>query len=140
MYYTTKYNLRPGDVVKEAIFLTGLSKHYAIYLGIDNKGNEWVAENHKFDGVRLVPAANFFSSSKKYDVIAFRGTEQQRQVAVRRALEKVNAPYNLITYNCEHYATYVQTGNAVSSQVKNALTIAGISLLAFLFVRSINND
>ncbi len=129
MYYATKYKLLPGDRVTEAIFLTGLSKHHAIYLGMDLSGTEWIAENHHIDGVRLATAGNYFHPAKNYTVIAFRGKDSEREAAVKRALDQVGARYDLVNYNCEHYASYMQTGKAQSNQVKNVLLAAGGALL-----------
>jgi hypothetical protein len=47
----------------------------------------------------------------------------------------IGRPYNLINFNCEHYATFAQTGRATSSQVENwfagAMILTGIvSLIA----------
>jgi uncharacterized protein YycO len=140
MEYSKRYNLLPGDDVKEAIFQTGFSKHHAVYLGVDPTGTEWVAENQMFKGVRLVRARDYFSSSKKYVVVPFKGTNTQREQAVKRALSKIGAPYNLINYNCEHYASYVQTGRPQSKQVGNAIAAASLAVLVILFVKSVNNS
>lgn len=140
MFYSKKYNLLPGDDITESIFWTGLSKHHAIYLGVDPSGVEWVAENHKFVGVRLVKACDYFNASKKYTVITFKGTNLQREAAVKRALDKVGAPYSLVNYNCEHYASYVQTGNAESTQVKNVFAIAVAAVIVILLVGAFSNE
>ena len=50
--------------------------------------------------------------------------------AVRRAYSDLGKPYNLISYNCEHHASFVQTGIASSKQV---LFVAG-SILVFLLI------
>lgn len=140
MMYAKKYSLLPGDDIKEDIFQTGLTKHHGVYLGVDNAGTEWVAENHKFVGVRLVRAQDYFRPSKKYLVVPFKGGHTAREAAVKRALAKLGAPYNLINFNCEHYASYVQTGRAESKQVGNAIAVAFATLVLILAVTSVNRN
>lgn len=133
MIYGLKYGLRPADRIVECITTFGISKHHSIYLGADHQGNEWIAENYKFKGVRLVKASDYFQTILKIDRIErFQGSPQQRREAVQRALDMVGQPYSLINFNCEHFAEYVQRGNPKSRQVENvfaavaALLIIGI--------------
>src|SRR5690606_17921663 len=106
--YASKYGLQPADRIKEPIFQTGLSKHHAIYLGMDQYGQEWISENHWQHGVRLVKADAYFKEGNSYTVVTFEGTYTERIAAVKRALAVLGKPYDLIQYNCEHYASYVQ--------------------------------
>jgi hypothetical protein len=133
--YARRYGLQPADRIKESIFQTGLTKHHSIYLGIDQYGQEWIAENHKLLGVRLLKANDYFKPKDTYSVVPFEGSYSQRIAAVKRALVVLGNPYDLILYNCEHYASYVQTGKAESKQVNNAL-LAAITLLFIGIVAS----
>src|SRR5450432_2634262 len=103
MQYSTRFNLRPGDRMISPIFATGLSKHHSIYLGADHAGTEWIIENYKFRGVRLVKASEYFLHPKSFNIKPFLGTGLQRQQAVQRALREIGKPYDLINYNCEHF-------------------------------------
>jgi len=132
-FYASKYGLQPGDRIVEPIFQTGFSKHHAIYLGIDAHGTEWISENQKFAGVRLIKASEYFQPGKKYKIQKFTGRYADRVLAVNRALALLGNPYDLILYNCEHYASYVQTGKPESLQVKNGLLFTcSVLLLAIL--------
>lgn len=131
------YGLQPADRIIEPIFETGLSKHHAIYLGMDRFGVEWVSENFKFYGVRQVKASKFFSAGKNYRVQPFTGNAFERKSAVNRALGKLGTPYDLLSFNCEHYASYVQSGKEESIQVTNAL---GILFFTFLFGLALSNQ
>lgn len=131
--YALQYGLQPADRIIKPIFQTGISKHHVIYLGMDENGIEWISENQKFVGVRLVEAGNYFHPSKQYNVQKFMGNQNERISAVKRALEILGQPYDLILYNCEHYASYVQTGKAESQQVRTGfLLTCGIILFAAL--------
>lgn len=134
--YASKYGLQPADRIKEPIFQTGLSKHHSIYLGMDQYGQEWISENHWQHGVRLVKANEYFKEGNRYTVVPFEGTYQERISAVKRALAVLGRSYNLIFYNCESYANYVQTGKPESKQVLNALLFA---LLILFFGATVNN-
>lgn len=124
-----RYFLRPGDQLVEAVFATSLTKHFAVYLGSLSDGQEWIAENHHHTaGVRLVTVREYAASGRSLvRVDRFTGNEQQRQQAVRRALQLAGKPYDLLLYNCEHFATEVTTGLAESRQVRNV--IGGLLLL-----------
>ncbi|SKB64057.1 lecithin retinol acyltransferase family protein [Daejeonella lutea] len=120
MNYAVLYNLKPGDSIIEPLFRTGFSKHFAIYLGKDSQGNEFVAENHWINGVTITLATRYFSSVKRIVRIErFSGSELERTKALQRAFNLAGKPYNLITYNCEHFATEVQKGKPSSNQVTN---------------------
>lgn len=134
--YALKYGLAPADKIIEPIFKTGLSKHQAIYLGVDENGTEWISENQKFAGVRLVAAQAYFSEHKKYSFQKFAGDHEERISAVQRALSSVGTSYDLVMHNCEHYATYVQTGKAESKQVYNAaVLVLSVFFIGFLFAK-----
>jgi len=139
MYYSRLYGLQPADRLIEPIFQTGLSKHHSIYLGGDAQGVEWIAENYKFKGVRLVKASDFFRSRKKMQVQSFQGNYLEREIAVSRALSLLGASYDLIDFNCEHYAEFVQTGKAASKQVDLVKGLVAFQLFLLLF-GSISNS
>lgn len=127
--YSQRFGLQPADRIKEPIFQTGFSQHHSIYLGMDKFGQEWIAENHWKHGVRMVKANEYFKTFRNYSFIRFEGTYTGRVAAVKRALAELGKPYDLIQYNCEHYATYVQTGKAESKQVWNAAAMLLFALL-----------
>lgn len=130
MNYVKHFGLAPADRIIEPLFQTGFSKHHAIYLGINSLGIELVAENHKVKGVQIITASEYFSSVKRIDRIEkFDGNYIDRKAAVQRALELAGKRYDLINYNCEHFANEVLTGKAKSKQVE--IVFAGM-LAVFL--------
>jgi len=125
MVYSKQFNLQPGDCIIEPLFQTGLSKHHAIYLGWDDNGIEWIAENHKFKNVQVIPADEYFATVKRIDRIKkFNGSKE----------ELAGKPYDLVTYNCEHYATEAITGKARSRQVETAFGVLLIAFVIALFI------
>lgn len=142
MIYSNKYGIKPADRIIEAIFPTGISKHHSVFLGMDYHGTEWISENNYVMGVRLVEAGNYFSRNKSFQILKFSGTAQERKAAVQRALDELGKPYDLINYNCEHYAEYVQNNRIFSDQVESireAIKITAFCLIAFSLVKFISN-
>jgi hypothetical protein len=132
MNYAIMYGLRPADRIINPIFATGLSKHHAIYLGMDYHGVEWISENYQGKGVRMVRADNFFRRNKKFQIQKFDGVQTDREAAIKRALTELGKPYDLFKYNCEHYAEYVQHNRIFSEQVeaaREAIGRAGVFLI-----------
>ncbi len=126
------YLLRPGDQLVEAIFTTGMTKHFAVYLGRLSDGQEWIAENHHLTGgVKLIPVRDYAAAGRSLVRIdRFSGTEQERKRVILRALKLAGKSYDLVQYNCEHFATEVTTGMAESKQVRNV--IGGLVLLLLI--------
>ncbi|HEX5153620.1 MAG TPA: lecithin retinol acyltransferase family protein [Parafilimonas sp.] len=138
MHYAQVYNLLPGDKIVVPLFETGISMHHAIYLGFDDAGYEWVTENHKFKDVQIVSAAEFFNTNKRINRIEkFTGNAAQRMQVVQQAWMLAGKPYDLINYNCEHFANEVLYGKAESMQVNNVFRFlafaGGIWLLSEIF-------
>ncbi|MCX2479371.1 hypothetical protein OQY15_09740 [Pedobacter sp. MC2016-15] len=132
MNYKKVLGLEPGDRIIEPLFQTGFSKHHAIYLVTINNTDELIAENHKFKGVQLIKASDYFASVKSIDrIIKFQGDASQRYNALERAVGLKGRRYDLVNYNCEHYANEVQNGAPISHQVRNAFLIF-LAVLAFL--------
>jgi hypothetical protein len=126
MNYSQRYHLQPGDKIVKGMYATGTIKHFAIFLR-DINGGEWIAENHKEIGVQLVPADYFFSTMPAvFYIEQFAGSEQQRKEMVKRALSLQGTPYSLFSFNCEHYANYVQYGIAESHQITRGIVFGVI--------------
>jgi hypothetical protein len=137
MTYARTHGLQPADRIVESITQLGISKHHSIYLGADAAGVEWMAENYKFKGVRLIKAADYFRAIIRLERIErFVGSPLQRKEAVQRALTLLGKPYSLIDFNCEHFAEHVQHGKARSRQVENVFG----GLLVLLFIALITSD
>lgn len=135
--YCYRYSLGVGDRIVEPLFQTGFTKHHAIYLGTDSNGIEWIAENHKFKNVQIITAEQFFATVKQIDRIEkFEGSNIERRLVINRALKLAGKPYDLITYNCEHFANEIVTGKAASKQVKKFFALS----LSIFFIHLLIND
>ena len=132
--YSNLYKVLPGDQLVTSLFKTGLAKHFAIYLGKNKNGVEWIAENKKFNNVQIIPASEYFARVESIDRIEkFTGNNIERNEAVKRAYKLAGKSYDLINYNCEHYANEVVTGRSFSNQVTLAImgvvTMISVALL-----------
>jgi hypothetical protein len=143
--YIYSNNIRKADAIKVAKSW-GLLTHYVIYLGRESEYTNFGMQHgyyqggrngHLFianmtDGVKVLAEAEVIQHLETYQptgINRFNGNEYERQAAIHRALEKRNeASYNLILNNCEHFASYVQTGNPSSGQAQVGIA-AGLLLL-----------
>jgi Lecithin retinol acyltransferase len=126
--YLDLQSLKVGDkLVRNKLVL---SKHHGIYAGFQD-GQYWVAENNSPHGVRYVSFEQFLSGQKLERVEPFKGSEFQRSQIIPFINSKVGTNYDLLKYNCEHFANHVQTGRSSSPQVGIGL---GLGLLAFAFL------
>lgn len=109
--------------------------HYGVYVGRDNKSNHVFAENNISQGVRLVSAENFFKGCDSVlTTIKLNGNAIERNKAVQRGLSLIGKPYELLTFNCEHYSNYVQNEKPESSQIKKwfwTLILLAIVVISF---------
>jgi len=118
--------LRPADVViaKKRTGLGRILNHYIVYVG----ENTFIG-NLK-NGVRILSHDDLETLLLEYEPIRikpFTGTDLERNHAIERAYSKLGKNYNLVTFNCEHYANLVQNGVARSFQVI-------VAIIAILFV------
>lgn len=114
--------LYPADVIvaKKRNGLGRILNHYVVYLG-----NETFIGNLQ-DGVKVLSESELSDLLLNYEPVRikpFEGTYFQRKQAINRAYNRLNQKYNLLSFNCEHYANWVQKGKEYSSQVTVAILI-----------------
>lgn len=132
-----RYSIKPADRIVVPKSNLRFVQHHAIYLGQDDYGQDWIAENKIGYGVRLITAESFFRDTISITRIErFAGTNYDRKASVQKALRELGKPYSLINYNCESFANYVQNGFRESNQVKWGF---GLSLLALLIIGVASN-
>lgn len=134
-------NLNPADVVittkRKGI---GLYKHYMVYIG-----NNIFLENNT-GGVTSIyyeSESEFLEDCLPIKIRKFVGNNKDRQEAVKRGLSKIGESYNVFTYNCEHFANWVQQG--VSRSIQSFCLISGIllifaTLVAFFVMKKSKNE
>lgn len=99
------------------------STHYMVYIGWQN-GTQVVAENQIGIGVRYVSLTEALAGNSIKRFEKFGGTEAQRQSVISRINAKLGKAYDLVVFNCEHFAREVSTGKIESKQVRTASTLA----------------
>ncbi len=108
----------------------GILEHHGIYIGYYN-GQHIVAENNPPHGVRYVTYEGFLDGNNLVRVNRFTGTELQRKQIIPFIESKIGTQYNLMNYNCEHFASEIQNGKPASEQVQQVALIGiGIVVLA----------
>ncbi len=126
MSYAQLYHLAIGDRIIAPLAFT--IKHFAIYIGFID-GQEYLAQNTANYGTHIIPADDFFAEHGECFVKQFIGSIYERQQIVYRATQSTSRPYNFLTFNCEHYANYLQYGTVSSPQVIKGLLL-GVGVLA----------
>lgn len=133
-FFIKQNNLYPADAIVVKKLPLKLLDHYILYLGMYQYKHVFMANT--LTGVRiftyqqLVVALQTFQPEK---IQKFVGTEQDRRLAVERALmRKDENSYHLILNNCEHYKNWVHNGAHESEQVENigkAVTATGAAIV-----------
>lgn len=103
------------------------STHYLVWIGWHN-GIQVVAENQSGIGVRYVSLQEALAGNPIKRFEPFGGTEYQRHLVVGKINSMLGKKYDLVVFNCEHFARWISTGKIESKQVKiasNIFLIAG---------------
>ena len=131
MKYVNFYNLKPGDKIVVPKSWMRIVQHHVIYLGQNHLGVHLIAENAVGLYVRVITVDQFFQENPEVTRIdRFAGDNVQRRLAIERALKKLGQPYDLINFNCEHFANYVQKGILKSDQVGWGILLLGVLAIA----------
>lgn len=122
--------LKPCDRLVLPKSNIGIIQHHVIYVGKDNLGNRLYIENAIDRGVQLISEDYLFRDGYKVTRIEpFNGSQHQRNRAVKAALQMIGTEYDLINFNCEHYANTIQHNKSYSPQVGNGLMLGLLVLL-----------
>ncbi len=122
--------LRTGDLIVRQ--KGPFSTHYVVYIGLHN-GAKMVAENQSGHGVRYTKLDDALDGNPIKRFERFGGQESERALVVPRINKLLGTDYNLIAFNCEHFARWIANGKPESKQVKVASNIAivgGTTMLA----------
>lgn len=131
-------NLKPCDRLVLPKRELGLIQHHAIFIGTDAYGSNLYIENGIGKGVQIVDEKHLFRDGYNLTrVEIFQGNTLQRNIALNRAMGLVGKPYDLINFNCEHYANTVQHNRCYSKQVY--IGIISAFLVLILFINFLNN-
>ncbi|XP_060938170.1 phospholipase A and acyltransferase 4-like [Limanda limanda] len=128
-----KFKGKPGDLIEIS---RGTYQHWAVYIGKNEVVHfggllsGWFKSLSSTRKVKREKLANVVGSDRhqvnnlKDDMYDARDPS----IIVKEALEMVGSklPYNVDTYNCEHFATEMRYGKAESLQVKKPSLISGV--------------
>jgi hypothetical protein len=134
-YKNKSIKLEPGDRIVVPITLLSITQHHAIYYGQIN-GIHYFIENKNGFGVRLITAEQFIIENPSITRIQkFPGDAYDRTYAIQKAYKLLGKKYDLLGYNCEHFANDIQHSVNTSPQVKVGIAL-GIFTLLILVIRS----
>ena len=130
-----RLNLQPADVLLAPKSGFNIVKHMIVFLWIDAFGEDHYLENHPQLGVRHLTGQEVENLYKIIAIRKFSGTQRERQFAIQRAVSQEGKKYDLLKFNCEHFANYVQTNTSFSRQSNNAIGLAALGLAAVVLSR-----
>lgn len=122
--------LKTGDLIVRQ--KGPFSTHYIVWIGWQN-GVQVVAENQSGVGVRYTTLKEAMAGNSVKRLEKFGGTESQRHLVVSKVNSLLKKPYDLIAFNCEHFARWIATGKIESKQVRKVSNMAlfgGAAMLA----------
>lgn len=103
--------------------------HEGIYVGPVGPNGESVVHND-FDAKQVILNHPEDYTRKARPIFLHERTEPERQQEVAdRALRMLGTPFDLIRFNCQHFASYAQHGVATSHRVKSAAFSIGVVVL-----------
>lgn len=134
--FIQRNGIRTADVIISKKIGWNVFDHTISYLGQDSVTWKHLFIANMTNGVRILNETEVLQLLSEYrpeKLRRFSGTEDARNLAVRRALSKLGENnYHLIFNNCEHLTNYIQTGKSFSRQSRNFGAGAGIFLLLLL--------
>jgi hypothetical protein len=122
--------LRTGDLIVRQ--KGPFSTHYNVWIGWRN-GVQLVAENDNGNGVRYTSLQEALNGKPIMRFEKFGGTEDQRRLVMPAIDKMLGKAYDLIVFNCEHFARWISNGRIESKQVviaSNLALAAGAALCA----------
>lgn len=122
-------HLKTGDLIVRAKGI--FSTHYMVY--IENQGgNIIVAENQNGYGVRYISLAEALKGNVIVRTEKFGGAEFERNIVVTKINSILGKSYDLVAFNCEHFARMISQGKPKSKQVETTSHIAMLAGLGML--------
>lgn len=121
--------LRIGDLIVRQ--KGPFSTHYIVWIGWQN-GVQVVAENHNGEGVRYTSLEEALAGRPIKRFEKFGGSESQRNLVISEINKMLGKSYDLVVFNCEHFARWISTGKIESKQVRitsNLAVFGGAALL-----------
>lgn len=114
--------LRATDALVLRKRFIGMVDHYVLYMG--SRGNQPVFIANYKNGVKEITneeVINYLQTLEPIRIEKFKGSDQERKLAFKRALSRVGErAYNYFANNCEHFKNWVHYGDKYSSQVDKA--------------------
>ena len=111
------HGYRVGDILKRWMDPLPL-RHYGVYAGVPDL--PLVIHANKAHGVHFAPVEDF-AAGRRPEIVDHACSWVDAALRVGQAQSRIGTLYNALRANCEHFATYVWNGKAVSWQVRRII-------------------
>ncbi|MCI0339823.1 MAG: lecithin retinol acyltransferase family protein [Planctomycetales bacterium] len=98
--------------------------HYGIYVGPRGPHGEDVVHNTKGENVGWATLLEFTAAQPYF--IEQHAPSGYEEAVVSAAINLIGTPYNLLNFNCEQFASLVQSGRAESRQLDMAKGVLAV--------------
>lgn len=130
-----KYVPQIGDMIRVSrVFYN----HVGIYAGARGFDGRCVVHNDKNGGVVFSTLAEFSGGAPVHLHKAATGNYHERMEIADRAFSLIGQKFNLVKFNCEHAATWSQTGKMESPQLEGYVFLCLLAILGLAF--AVAND
>ena len=120
---TSLDQLKPGDHI---MVNEGLYYHHMIVVNVVSNNTIRVIHNSKEAGRVEVKVVDY---TREDIILLVYSSPYSRQEIIERARKRIGKGYNLLSYNCEHFATEVRTREGQSLQVQKAVALGAAILV-----------
>lgn len=100
--------------------------HEGIYVGPRGPNGESVVHND-FDAKQaIISHPEGFTRKGRPIYLAKRTPAERREEVAERAMQMLGTKFDIVRFNCQHFASYVQDGEPVSPRVRSAALSIGV--------------
>jgi hypothetical protein len=130
-------NLQLGDVI--SVNKDGIIAHPGIFVGDRGRGFFEVVHNTPRKGGVVCESLETFAEGKTISVISHTPADLA-SAYVERGLSLVGRRYDLLSFNCEHFVSWVRSGSLESPQLTGGLAAILTLGLGLLYATRPNYD
>jgi hypothetical protein len=130
--------LYPGSLLRAKTPCLLPPDHLGI-LGEQLPDGRWLVVHSREEGVVLTPFEDF-TRGRWVEVMNTPSSREHQRAVLERAYSQIGHPYDLLSANCEHFATWAFYGVTESPQLKKYVVCACVVGLALWGLRALGGE